>query len=317
MKPLTAELSRRLQEQILNPDGLDSYFEYITMSLGYALTIYDVNGFTLRDAALRSSFEPYVMHTHPFCSMVKKTHRNKLRCTLNRKYSVRKAATEQRAFYGKCYMGIEEVVFPVVHGGDTIAVVFLGQFSTRSPEDRELIKSKAERYQVNSEVLQDIYNKIALTMDEAMIEELLGVASTISQLIVFSFQATLLSAQMNRNIGLSYADNNLSREQAIAKLAMELVQNTYHEPFDLDSVAKHCNCSSSYVSRCFSQVFGMPLVKYVNQIRIQHAKSLLGATTLSIKEIALSLGFNDTNYFSKVFRSIEGTSPLDYRKRRG
>ncbi|WP_214628423.1 helix-turn-helix domain-containing protein [Paenibacillus agaridevorans] len=315
MNPAAAELNRSLQERMLYPDGLAACFEHVSKSLGYALTIYDTKGFTFKDASLRASFEPYAMHTHPFCSLVKKNSHNTKRCIVNRKYSVRKAATEQRSFYGKCYMGVEEIVFPVVHGGETIAVVFLGQFGARDQKDLDWISGKAEQYQVNQEVLLDIYNNIAMKLDETIIEDLLKVILMISQFVVLAYQSTLLSSQINDTIELPVAETSLSRVQAVAKLAMERVQSTYHETFSLTTIARHCNCSTGYVSRCFSQVFGMSLVKYVNQIRVQHAKSLLGATTLSITEIALSLGFNDTNYFSKVFKSIAGTSPVAYRRR--
>ena len=68
---------------------------------------------------------------------------------------------------------------------------------------------------------------------------------------------------------------------------------------------------------CFYQEFrsyaGMSPTKYRNSIRINVAKSDLLNTNMTVKEIAEKVGFDDAFYFSRIFRSITGTSPKAFR----
>ena len=63
-----------------------------------------------------------------------------------------------------------------------------------------------------------------------------------------------------------------------------------------------CGRSHEHVCRTTQQRFGMTPTQYVNQIRIQHAAHLLRSDDLSIKELALQCGFENTGYFYRLFR---------------
>jgi YesN/AraC family two-component response regulator len=54
-------------------------------------------------------------------------------------------------------------------------------------------------------------------------------------------------------------------------------------------------------------------VHYINQTRISAAQSLLLDTTYSIRDIAQSVGFEDVNYFSRVFKRLMGTTPSKFK----
>ena len=60
----------------------------------------------------------------------------------------------------------------------------------------------------------------------------------------------------------------------------------------------------------------MTLIDYINQLRIEEAKYLLDFGNASVTEAALSVGYNDPNYFSKVFTKLEHVTPHEYRKRK-
>ncbi|MEP3932587.1 helix-turn-helix transcriptional regulator, partial [Rhodopirellula bahusiensis] len=55
-------------------------------------------------------------------------------------------------------------------------------------------------------------------------------------------------------------------------------------------------------------------IKYLIQVRIQEASRLLRSTDRSITDIAFDVGFSDSNYFSRQFRTHLGLSPREYRK---
>ena len=75
-----------------------------------------------------------------------------------------------------------------------------------------------------------------------------------------------------------------------------------------------CGLSESYFYALFKQSIGVSPVEYRNRIRIDTARGLLESTSLSIEEIALSVGFDTPFYFSRVFKRIMGSSPGAWRK---
>ena len=79
-------------------------------------------------------------------------------------------------------------------------------------------------------------------------------------------------------------------------------------------------CKRFYVSRAklyqiSKQAFHMGISDYVRMLRIQKAKKLIENTDASISQIAASVGFTDANYFIRIFKQSEGTTPLQYRKK--
>ena len=60
--------------------------------------------------------------------------------------------------------------------------------------------------------------------------------------------------------------------------------------------------------------YGVTLVTYLQQVRITHAKRMLRFTDKSIEEIGLECGIGELNYFSRVFKKLEGVSPSEFRR---
>ncbi|MCR5288836.1 MAG: response regulator [Treponema sp.] len=95
----------------------------------------------------------------------------------------------------------------------------------------------------------------------------------------------------------------LIRQYIDGHFAEQLSANMVAEQFDLQSV---------YFSRLFSKYCDMTFVEYLTKIRMEHAKEAVLAGKL-IKNVAVSCGYNDTNYFSKVFHKYYGMSPLEFQ----
>jgi two-component system, response regulator YesN len=91
------------------------------------------------------------------------------------------------------------------------------------------------------------------------------------------------------------------------------IEENYKEDLTLDKMAIEVNMSTTYFSRLFKEATGQNFVDFVSNVRVSRAKALLEKTDYNIKQIAYQVGYNDANYFSKVFKKITGVSPGSYR----
>ncbi|WNR42334.1 response regulator [Paenibacillus roseipurpureus] len=92
------------------------------------------------------------------------------------------------------------------------------------------------------------------------------------------------------------------------------IQAHAHEDLSLERLAATVNRNPFYVSKLFKEHFGMNYIDFLTEHRIETAKGLMQETEMSLKEITYEVGYNDPNYFSRVFKKLVGLSPTDYRK---
>lgn len=64
----------------------------------------------------------------------------------------------------------------------------------------------------------------------------------------------------------------------------------------------------------FSDVFGLPPIRYMNKKRLEAAENLLLSTEKKVHEIALATGFENTNHFIHLFKKEYGATPQAYRE---
>lgn len=105
----------------------------------------------------------------------------------------------------------------------------------------------------------------------------------------------LSPAQLRR--GLAYFSDNLASD------------------ISLIDVARAVGLSPFHFARAFKSATGTPPHRYLTELRLEKAQTLLKTTPLSVAEIAASVGYPDPGYFSAVFRKAKGVSPSVFRAR--
>ncbi len=83
----------------------------------------------------------------------------------------------------------------------------------------------------------------------------------------------------------------------------------------IDDLVEVANLHPNYLIRYFKSSFGTSPIAYFNRLKIEKAKELLSIRNESIKNIAASLGYSSSYYFSSAFKKQTGFTPSDYRKR--
>ena len=98
------------------------------------------------------------------------------------------------------------------------------------------------------------------------------------------------------------------------KNVINYIQLKYSEPIKIDTIALSLGLNRSYLTRLFKEATGYSLQEYLLTYRMKIAVKLLADESISVNQVASSVGYNDTFTFSKAFKRHFGKSPSDYRK---
>lgn len=99
----------------------------------------------------------------------------------------------------------------------------------------------------------------------------------------------------------------------ISEAKLYMSQNYSNANLMLQDVAKAVNMSKSRFSTVFSQTTGQSFTEYLIYLRLSKAKELLKSSNLKSSQIATEIGYNDSHYFSYIFKKNVGITPSDYR----
>jgi two-component system response regulator YesN len=98
------------------------------------------------------------------------------------------------------------------------------------------------------------------------------------------------------------------------KAAVDYVAKNYHNPLQLDEVAKAAGYNKCHLCLKFKRLTGETVNDYINFVRIEESKKLLKDSWTKIVDIAFAVGFSDLSTFNRNFKKIVGIAPTEYRK---
>lgn len=129
----------------------------------------------------------------------------------------------------------------------------------------------------------------------------------------------MLAGIVNHLLGLAFSLDkysgfeNLEVANHINKAKIIFSENL-QQKVKPEEVAQQLNMSYSWFRRLFKEYTGFAPAQYIQELRIQYAKELLTNTNMSIKEIAFTSGFENTEYFFLAFRKKADCTPSKYRE---
>lgn len=127
-----------------------------------------------------------------------------------------------------------------------------------------------------------------------------------------AFEAYLSSRAEECFLAISEVKN--SSENPVIKKACRFIEEHLAEDFGLEVLAQELGLSPYHLSRLFKEEKGENFINYVTSLRLEKAKKLLENPSLIIKEISTGVGYNDQNYFTKLFKLKFGLTPTEYRE---
>lgn len=123
---------------------------------------------------------------------------------------------------------------------------------------------------------------------------------------ISQFILSICDAKFKKNM------DNKSYNPYIRK-AIEYVHENYSEDINIESLCNYLDINKCYFCSLFKKSTGYTFSYFLNHFRIEKSKSLLKDTDLNLLDIAISVGFNNQNYYSMVFKKYTNQSPSVYR----
>ncbi|MGE8533394.1 AraC family transcriptional regulator [Chryseobacterium sp.] len=132
--------------------------------------------------------------------------------------------------------------------------------------------------------------------------------------IMADFALKELLIRLMQTQARSMVEKNIVKNKSRIGFVVDYIKRNLHQKLSIDSIAKLAYVSKSNFFKMFKDELGTSPNDFILQERITRAKELL-ASQISIKETAFQTGFSDTNYFTRVFKQLEGVTPKSYQDR--
>lgn len=171
----------------------------------------------------------------------------------------------------------------------------------------DLIKKNSDNYKPLLTFSEDrikLFDEIYYNLENGYSEDTLRYVN----MIFYHFLSSMIYEEKFNN-------EKKAPKRDIVQAAIEHMQKDLQKNFTLKEMAEYSGFSITHFSDMFKKKTGHSPIEYFNHLKIQKACQYLSFTTMTIKELAICVGFDDQYYFSRVFSKLMGLSPSEYRKR--
>lgn len=148
---------------------------------------------------------------------------------------------------------------------------------------------------------------------ENLIDEIYNISTSddyLKDMSIYNMLTSLLLSLMSETSLNS--DNSRIKKYNISEIK-DYLDDNYKKDISLHSLEDKFFINRFYLTRLFKNTYGITINDYIAHKRISKAKELIRFSKLNIEEIAMECGYADPNYFSRVFKKIEGISPHEYK----
>lgn len=221
----------------------------------------------------------------------------------------------------KRYLSEKKMIAAVMEGNYRQAVAVYKEMST-SDDDlsdmRARIPNDAERLRRNLAWLLNSELRISILLSRVPVTYVHIIASHFGMLVENAPIEMVMSDRLVDNMLNVYCYavrkfNCNPQSEMVEKITNYILSNLQSD-ISLNQISQEFCYSPSYINRLLKRETGFTAVQYIKSQRIALAKMLLRMEDISIPDVATMVGYADYNYFSRVFKQLEGVSPLQYRK---
>ncbi len=271
--------------------AIKNYILFLKKECKLAITLHSFSS----NLILKKELLIFNIHENPYCVFVKSCKDAYTHCILKQGKIIEKC--KNGSFIGTCWAGVKEFVYPVTYDNAVVGFICVSGFSDK--KGAEYIRSVAQKYDLEPQVLQTLYRSLNDEMPD----------KTFVDTLVYPLCNMLELAHIKAE-HLLQKDNDSFIRQIIY-----YIKKNYTKNITSELLCQEFNCSRSHLSKTFNDKMNTTLPEYITKLRIESAKNLLEYSKLDIADIALSVGFNQPYYFTAIFKKYTGSLPSAYRKR--
>lgn len=238
----------------------------------------------------------YPEKKNDFCAYIQRCNENE--CELCKKCDKEACQTVESTgepIIYKCRHNLVEAVSPLYNFGILTGYLMLGQVRVEGEGISPMLHALAKNGKTDFEA-REIAAAIP-TIDENKIKSFVNIMTVCASYLTLS--------------------NAVSATKAtVGELTMKYICENFTEKISVKDICEAVGYSKSTVLSAFKKEFSTTVNSYLNTLRLERAKKMLENESTSINEVALSCGFSDQSYFSKVFSAAYGITPTEYRRER-
>ena len=237
----------------------------------------------------------------PFCRMINDLPEGHRRCVACDRCKIQRYTAEKGFQLYRCHVGICEAIMPLYDKKRPLAYLAVGCYLDDSPLEGQWDNTRAlvaDWWPGDLEALHGAF----LQFQQYTQEEIQAYAETLEALSSYIRLKGMIQA---------------AERTDLQKLELHLDQH-YMERLSLASISKELQIGRTKLCALAKELSGgRTLSHLIAQRRIGEAKRLLLQSAFPISDVAEAVGISDYNYFTKVFRSVTGTTPSAFRKSGG
>lgn len=113
----------------------------------------------------------------------------------------------------------------------------------------------------------------------------------------------------------SVIDQMPDKNQVLIQKICKYLEEHYNEDISLEEAASIIGFSPFYFTKLMKEHMNMSYVDYITSLRVEKAKQLLEKTDMTVKDVGITVGYENANYFTRVFKRIEGITPSQYKRK--
>lgn len=229
-----------------------------------------------------------------FCTIIKSHPDTQKYCTESDRNSFQQCKSSRKLIIYHCHAGLVEAVVPLIDNHIVIGYLMFGQISDAASLTDLKTAISHSKMKNHLKSLESVLPEIPLKSSEQI-----HAAAKI-------MEACTLYASINESIALRRQNfNNHLKEYLLPRL---------DQPLASETIAKDLGISRSKLYLSCDKYLGMGIAEYIKILRIEQAQNLLKNTDFTITDISDKVGFEDYNYFCRVFKKETGYSAKKYRE---
>ena len=225
------------------------------------------------------------------CQLVHRFPEEYNKCVSCDKEACKKALESKDTHIYKCRYGLTEAVSPLYNFGTLTGFLMMGQVNVSS-ERSERARGELLRLTNDPEAVADAFDKIPVVKADM-------ISSYVKIMTICAQYLTLSNAIPNE-------------KPTVAQMARKFIFDNFSSKISIKDICTSIGCSKSTLVTAFKKEYGVTVNEFITEVRLSEAVKMIEMGEKSIGEIAISTGFADQSYFSKVFSQNYGMPPSLY-----